>query len=414
MTMARIGAFLLVSGLLVVGCGSPEAAEPPPDEQRVSMVTELAPGAAQAVAESVNRFGFDLLGELADGTENAITSPVSAAALLAMVLAGTDGDTAAELADVLHLTDARDARAGALLAALADTDDVTLSAANGLWTDDQIPIEPDYLAFVRDQFAATPATADLAAPETAAAIDDWVNEQTEGRIPTIAEDLGLPSEDLAAVLLNTVYFLAEWSTQFDPAQTVDRPFTLPGGEPVPVPMMHLREQSLAVTNRDGYRMLRLPYGETGRYGMEILLPDAPDGLPRLLDQLDEAEWEAATAALGEQTMTELALPRFELRWQATLNDRLQALGAQRVFDPAAADFTPMSPADLYLDRVVQKTYLRVDEAGTEAAAVTGGSVGVTALQPELVFVVDRPFAFTISDTETGAILFLGAVTDPRG
>lgn len=84
------------------------------------------------------------------------------------------------------------------------------------------------------------------------------------------------------------------------------------------------------------------------------------------------------------------------------------------FHPGAADFTPMSPADLYLDTVVQKTYLRVDEAGTEAAAVTGGAVGTTSLQPQLAFVVDRPFAFTISDTETGTILFLGEVADPRG
>jgi serine protease inhibitor len=261
--------------------------------------------------------------------------------------------------------------------------------------------------FVRETFGATLETADLAAPETAGAIDAWVNEHTEGLIQQIAKDLGLPNPAAALVLLNAVYFLGEWSTQFDPAETVERPFALAGGDQVQVPMMHLRDQQLAQVARDGYRMLRLPYG-SGRYGMEILLPDPETGLAELLDTIDASEWQAAVDALAEETVNELALPRFELEWNATLNEPLAALGMASAFDPAAADFTPMSPADLHLSTVVQKTYIRVDEAGTEAAAVTGGMM-VTSLQ---TFVVDRPFAFTVSDTETGTILFLGAVADP--
>jgi serpin B len=146
--------------------------------------------------------------------------------------------------------------------------------------------------------------------------------------------------------------------------------------------------------------------------MEILLPD--DDLPSLLAELDAAEWRAAVDGLTEQTVDELALPRFELEWAGTLNEPLAALGMAPAFDAAAADFAPMSPMKLVLTAVVHKTFLRVDEAGTEAAAVTGGGMEVTSAQPPLTFRVDRPFAFTISDTETGTILFLGAVADPRG
>jgi serpin B len=376
------------------------------------MVTQLTAGDAAAVGEAVNGFGFDLLGGLTDGQENAVSSPLSASVLLAMVLAGAGGDTAEAMAAALHLDDPRDGRVGTLLDTLTGTDDVTLSTANALWADDQVPFEPDYLEFVRDTFRASVENADLGEPATGDVIDAWVDERTEGLIPEIAADLGLPNPDAALILLNAVYFLGEWTTRFDPADTADQPFTLADGSRAQVPLMHLREQQLGYGERDGYRMLRLPYGEDGRYGMEILLPD--DDLPSLLAELDAAEWRAAVDGLTEQTVDELALPRFELEWAGTLNEPLAALGMAPAFDAAAADFAPMSPMKLVLTAVVHKTFLRVDEAGTEAAAVTGGGMEVTSAQPPLTFRVDRPFAFTISDTETGTILFLGAVADPRG
>nr|WP_281243400.1 serpin family protein [Jiangella alba] len=373
------------------------------------MVTELDPADTGAVASSVNQFGFDLLAQVGDGTQNTVTSPVSAAALLAMVLAGAGGRTADEMAAVLHLDDSRDVRVGALLRDLADTDDVTLSVANALWARDGYPFEANYLAFARDSFGATVDDADLGSQETADEIDSWVREQTEDRIDGIAADLGLPSGDAVLVLLNAVYFLGTWTTQFDPADTRDGGFRLSDGSTATVPLMHRTEVSVPVVQRDGYRMLRLPYGEDERYAMEILLPDEDVPLPRLLGSLDAVEWADAVAALQPAKIGDLALPRFELQWKADLNDPLRALGMNSAFD--GGDFTPMSPENPFLGPVVQKTYLRVDEAGTEAAAVTGGVMLESAGQS---FRADRPFAFTISDTQTGAIVFLGAVTDPRG
>ncbi len=395
----------LVSGLLVTaGCGG---GAPPGDAARIdaSLVADLTPADAVAVGRAVGDFAFDLFDEVSEADRNAVTSPLSVAVLLAMISAGADGDTGAEMAKVLGLREGPDPRVGALLRSLADTEDVTLSVANALHSDG--PLEQDYLSFVRRAFGATLEQSDLASPEAAEAIDDWVSKNTNGRIPEIAADLGLPDPQAVLVLLNTVYFLGEWTSSFDDDDTRPAPFAAPGGR-ADVPMMHLDAQSFPYTDRDGYRMVRLPYGEDGRFGMEIILPD--DGRD---PDLDAAEWRAAVGSLSPARIDELALPRFELRWSAELGTPLRRLGLAAAFDPGRADFRPMSPAAPALGRVVHKTYVKVDERGTEAAAVTGGVMTTSARTGTLTFRVDRPFLFTISDRETGTILFLGRVTDPR-
>jgi serpin B len=431
MSLPRVVTAVLAGALLLTGCGSSGSGDDgdgggsdtgaggaeapsvdPGPAPRIDVVADLAPADAGTVGSSVNQFGFDLLGQLTDGTENTVTSPVSVASMLAMVLAGAGGETADAMASTLHLQDPRDVRVGQLLRQLADTDDVTLSTANALWAQQGIPFEDQYLSFVRDSFGATVDEADLGSQDTADEIDAWVRDQTEDRIEGIAEDLGLPDPQAALVLVNAVYFLGTWTTQFDPADTRPQAFTLGDGSTADVPLMTLREQVLPVVQRDGYRMVRLPYGADGRYAMEILLPDTPTGLPQLLSTIDAAEWSAAVAALTPLELQTVVVPKFELEWSSDLGDALTALGMGPAF--AGADFRPMSPQPQDLGTVVHKTYIRVDEAGTEAAAVTGGTTRTSGGVDDTSFRVDRPFAFTISDSQTGTIVFLGAVTDPRG
>ncbi|MFC6018152.1 serpin family protein [Plantactinospora solaniradicis] len=408
----RVGAVLVTGAMLLVGCGAPT---PPGDAARIDarLVADLAPSEARAVSQAVNAFAFDLFAEVAGARQNTITAPLSMTVLLAMLLAGADGDTAAEIAEVLHLTGRRDVEVGALLRKTADTDDVTLSVADSLWADEGRPLEEDYLTLLRSAFGATVEQGDLGSPDTAEQIDVWASKNTNGLIDGVAADLGLPNPDAVLVLLNAVYFLGEWTTRFDPGGTRPEPFTLPGGGTADVPMMHLTDERFGYAQRDGYRMLRLPYGEHGRYGMEIMLPDDGRTLADLVASLDAAQWRAAVDSLTEETIDELALPRFELRWKAELTDPLRRLGMSTAFTPGRAGFRPMSPAAPWLEMVIHKTYVRVDEHGTEAAAVSGGAMITSARTDQTVFRVDRPFAFTISDQQTGAILFLGAVTDPR-
>jgi serpin B len=402
----RAAAILLAGAMLLGGCGAPV---PPGDAARIDpkIVAGLSPDDSRAVSRAVNAFAFDLLGEVADGRQNTIMAPLSMTVLLAMLLSGADGDTAAELSRLLRLSDRRDPRVGALLRELADTDEVTLSVADSLWAGRDMPIEDDYLRFLRRAFGATAEQGDLGSPATAEKIDDWAAENTNGLIERIAADLGLPDPAAVLVLLNAVYFLGEWTTRFDRGDTRPQPFALPGGAPADVPTMHLNDGRFGYAQRDGYRMLRLPYGEHGRYGMEIMLPDDGNTVTALLASLDAERWRAAVDSLTEQTIDELALPRFELRWTGELTGPLRNLGMVTAFTPGRADFRPMSPAAPWLRKVVHKTYLRVDEKGTEAAAVSGGTMAVSARPDQRVFRVDRPFAFTISDQQTGAILFLG-------
>jgi len=407
---SRIVSCVAATALLLAACGGDAPSqEAVGDEISVALAGSLSPEEAAAAAAGVNAFGFELHGAVAEPGQNTVTSPLSASVLLAMVAAGAGGDTAEEMVEVLRLEEARDTRYAALLSDLTDTEDVTLSIANSLWAAEGYPFEDDYMEFVQDTFGATLDEVDLGAQQSADRIDDWVEDRTEGLIEEIAEDLDLPDSRAVLVLLNAVYFLGSWTTTFDEVETRDAPFTLADGSQVDVPTMHRTDPKVETADGEGFTMLRLPYGDDERFGMEVLLPDEDVALDDLLGQLDAATWQQTVAQLASSTPSQLALPRFEVEWDANLNDPLQDLGIVSAF--GGGDFTPMSPANPFLDAVVQKTYIRVDEEGTEAAAVTGGVMDESAGPPPLL--VDRPFAFTVSDSETGTILFLGTMHDPR-
>ncbi|SIN78926.1 serpin family protein [Agromyces cerinus] len=380
------------------------------DTMDADLASNLSAEDATAAAGGVNAFGFALHTAVADDGANTVTSPLSASVLLAMVAAGAGGDNAEEMVKLLGLDSPRDTRYAALLADLVGTDDVTLAIANSLWAAEGYPFEDDYVSFVQATYGATLDEVDLGSQDASDAIDDWVDERTEGLIDEIAADLGLPNPQAVLVLLNTVYFQGTWTTAFDENDTREAPFDLAGGDAVAVPTMHRSAAEVETSFGDGFQMLRLPYGDNERFGMEVLLPDEDVALDELLDDLDAEVWRNAVDGLEAATFSEIALPRFELEWDANLTAVLQSLGMVSAFE--GGDFTPMSPADPFLDTVVQKTYIRVDERGTEAAAVTGGVVAESAGPPPLR--VDRPFAFTVSDRQTGAVLFVGSVHDPRG
>jgi serine protease inhibitor len=397
--------------LTLAACGGGGDAPPEAvgDEIAAELAGSLSPAEAAAAAEGANAFGFDLHRAVAKPGQNTVTSPLSASVLLAMVAAGAGGDTAAEMVEVLRLEEPRDTRYAALLADLTGQSDVTLSIANSLWAAQGSPFEDDYITFVQDTIGGTLDEVDLGAQQSADRIDDWVEDRTEGLIEDIAEDLDLPNPQAVLVLLNAVYFLGTWTTTFDEAETRDAPFTLADGSQVDVPTMHRSEAEVETASGEGFTMFRLPYGDDERFGMEVLLPDEDVALDELLGHLDADTWQQTVDQLTSSTPSQLALPRFELEWDARLNDAMQDLGIILAF--GGGDFTPMSPANPWLDTVVQKTYIRVDEEGTEAAAVTGGVMVGSAGPPPLL--VDRPFAFSVSDSETGTILFLGTVHDPR-
>jgi serpin B len=416
---------LVLATVLLVACGPPIApgaddSAPPggavtsPDVKAIA--ASLSDPDAREVAAGVNAFGFDLLGELAATSpgENVVISPLSAGVLLALLRTGAGESAGAAISDVLGIEQGAgedaDRAFAALLYRLRDTDDAELAVANALFAAPEFTLEPSFVQRGGRSFEATLETADLGAQAGADRIDAWVSEETQGLITSFAAQLGLPDPDAVLVLLNAVYFKGVWTTQFDPDRTdEDAAFTRDDGTVVTVPLMH--EQNL----RAGYRrdergtVGRLPYGDEERYALQILLP--PDGasLDEAIGELDADTWDALTADLPEPTLP-VWLPRFTSEWESSLDDALTALGMGAAYSD---DYAPMSASRPVLSTIQQKTFITVDEEGTEAAAVTGGAMATSGspMEPQELR-VDRPFLFAITDAATGTILFLGAIADP--
>ncbi len=373
------------------------------------------PSEISRASDSISHFGFDMFSGLAglEPDENVIVSPQSAAILLALLFNGAEGETREAIGEVLYLEDPFDDSINdehRLLASylMSADPDVELAIANSLWANEGTPFEEDYLDRMREYFDATINEVDLGEQASADQIDEWVAENTNDRIQEMAQALGLPDPNAVMVLLNAVYFLGNWTEPFDPDQTADGTFSLPDGEEITLPMMN-RDDDTLFTEQDGFKAIRLPYGEKERFGMEIFLPSDEHDLGDLREELDADLWQETTGSFSEQRVN-VELPSFEIEYDtgSDLDEVLRNLGMGIAYE-GGSDFTPMTSADPWLSSVVQKTFIRVDEEGTEAAAVTGGGM-VDSLPPQ--FIVDRPFFFTISDRETSTILFMGQVTNP--
>jgi serpin B len=243
---------------------------------------------------------------------------------------------------------------------------------------------------------------------TKAQVNGWVKEKTNGRIPTIVEEV---HPDDVMYLINAIWFKGSWRSQFDPAATHDAPFATAAGGPQTVRMMTQEVDSSA-----GFRAYadaeveagELPYGN-GAFAMTIVMPREGRDLAALEASLTQERWNAIVGGLAPRTGWDVALPKFTLTYERELKDDLAALGMPDAFDPSRADLSGMSPdARLFIGFVKHKTFVLVDEEGTEAAAVTNTGIRVTSLPPG--FRVNRPFIFAIRERLSGTILFLGRIT----
>ena len=326
---------------------------------------------------------------------------------------GAVGATRQELEQVLH-TD--NLPAGALNAAceslnhsLNSQTNVTLELANAIWYQQGIPLKPAFVSTNRDFFQAELGAVDFARPQSAQTINHWADQSTHGKIQDIVRWPFDPATRV--VLANAIYFKGKWERPFDQKETRPHAFHPAGGGEKEVPTMwqhgHFDYQS-----GEGFQAVRLPYAGR-RLWMEVFLPDADSSLAKLLARFNTAsERNKMLEGFLERDGT-LALPRFKLEYDITLNDSLQALGVKRAFH--GGDFSAMSDEPLEVSEVKQKSYIEVNEEGTEAAAVTVGIMRATAvLRPQKPFemIVDRPFFFVIEDSQTQSILFLGVVCDP--
>jgi len=371
-------------------------------------------GIAQAVQADA-AFGTDLYLKLA-ASGNVVFSPASIAAALRMALAGARGDTAGELAAVLHLPGPEAAADGLKqLAGIRPGDGLTFRAPNIMWLESTETVRDDFLA----QLAETVAVerCDFArAPEAARqVINDAVAEQTAGKITGLIPP-GVMDSLTRLVLTNAVYLKALWTHQFPARDTTQKPFYPERLGPTPVDMMHLAAD-LDYHRGDGYQAVLLPY-RGGSLAMAVVLPDGP--LSEFTGRLGGAGGVggllAGLLSSGDQCQVDLSMPRFRVDAGFMLKDTLESLGVRTAFTPAA-DFSGITDDEpLHISAVVHKAWIDVGEEGTEAAAATAVAISALALirkpPPEVTLVLDRPFLFVIADAASGLPLFLGQFTRP--
>ncbi|QEH36340.1 Serpin (serine protease inhibitor) [Aquisphaera giovannonii] len=397
-----------VFGLILMLAGTASAAGPAREETMSSVV------------DGSNAFALDLYARLRDKPGNLFFSPSSISTALAMTYAGARGDTAGQMARVLHFGDDRaalDRGYRALLEATRPAGDrpgFRLSVANRLWGQKDFRFLPDFLALTRDAYHAELGVVDFAAePEPSRErINAWIEEQTEGKIKEL---LGTGTIDRLTrlVLTNAIYFKGDWAEPFKRDFTKEEPFHVTGDKTTRAPMMH-KVHEFRTGAADGLKFVELPYGR-GDLSAVVLLADQVDGLPAVEARLSAASLDR-WLTVGAMRQVDLALPRFKVESEFSLADTLAAMGMPLAFDRRKADFSGMSSEDeLHISAVVHKAYVDLNEEGTEAAAATGVVMTLRAMArpaPPVVFHADHPFLFLIRDNRTKAVLFLGRVVNP--
>ncbi len=418
MTIASLVLFLACSGRIPDPPGELAASTVSRDTNPAVDTATLA-----SLTESNRAFALDLYGELAEADEdNLFLSPHSISLAFVMTYAGAEGETATELSDALHY-DLEEpelhAAFNALDLELATRSEVEgqrgdgfeLTILNQLFGQNGFGFEPDYLDTLALNYGAGLRLLDFAAdPEAARGeINDWVLDATNDRI----EDL-LPAGSISAltrlVLANAIYFRASWSEPFEESQTRDEDFALLDGSSASVSTMHGSADGFYAEG-EGWILGELPY-VGGEVAMGVLVPDA-GRFGEIEDAMDAAFVDAAVDQLAPASLA-VALPKFTFEYDVALKPTLEALGVSTAFDERA-DFSGITTeADLFVSDAFHKAFVAVDEEGTEAAAATAVVVNALSAGPKPAdLTVDRPFVFWIRDRPTGALLFLGRVTDPR-
>lgn len=395
----------------------------------------------QPAAKATNEFGLDLYRKVAGGNENLCLSPYSIEIALAMTFAGADGETRAEMARVLHLPQSGDEIHGSFsalqksLETMAEEtkrhpdpssgkpgDPITLAIANRLYAEKTYQFRENFLALTKSSYGAGLESVDFVHhfDEARIHINDWVTEQTRKRIRDLIPP-GALDATARMVLTNALYLKAPWAKPFEKGATNPEPFHVKGDAPVDVPMMHKRLDGVGYAQKSGYSVLAIPY-TGGQLNFVVLLPDQLDDLGALENKWTPEMLSECTKLSSADIV--LTFPKFKMEPPTlALKEQLIALGMRTAFDEpqGSANFdrlAPRKPNDyLCLSKVFHKTFIAVDEEGTEAAAATAAVVMqvTSAMRPDepIEVKVDRPFLYAIQHVPSGACLFIGRVTDPR-
>ena len=404
--------------LVLIGCTTVQAQVVQSEQERVTRPDVPESDLSQAIGGN-SALAFDLYRALrgeGSAEENLFTSPYSISFALAMTYAGARGNTAQQMADVLHFDLSQEQLHPALNALdllLAsrgqgsEEESFKLNLVNAIWGQTGYKFLPDFLDLLAENYGAGLRLLDFgrAPGDSRTTINDWVSEETESKIEELLPQDAINS-DTVLVLTNAISFNAKWKSPFDPGATGEGAFHLLDGTEVTVPMMRQMAR-FRYAEGDGVQAIELPYAGD-ELAMVVLLPEEGT-FESFAGTLDAG----AVASLLQRLQVEhmqLNMPKFTFESEFQLKDVLSAMGAPDPFT-GAADFSGMDGSQtLFIGDVYHKAFVTVDEAGTEAAAATAVTMQRSMAATQVT--IDRPFVFLIRDIQTGALLFLGQVVDP--
>lgn len=413
--MNRIVAFTLC--MVLTGCfiSCEQQQDPKPDLKPKDI--PVSAGTKQLI-ESDNQFGIELFRQIIAGQSsdtNTLVSPLSVSLALAMTYNGAAGDTKTAMEETMHLEGLTKQQINesyrSLMKELLSVDPkVTMELAQSIWYHQDFSVEEDFLNVNREYYDAQVEPLDFCAPDAVDIINQWCSDQTHGKIQEILDRI---PDEAVMYLINALYFNGTWKYEFDPSLTDRQPFYLNDGSEITTDMMHM-EGDVRYQYNELFQAVELPYGR-GNYTMVCLMPNQDIGVDGLAEQMTSEKWDQWMQSF-EKRGCYLSLPKFKFRFFDLLNESLQKMGMAVAFDRYNADFSGINPVvQLYINRVLHKTFIEVDEKGTEAAAVTvvevaevSASGGGSAIRVTF----DRPFLFAIREVSTGTIVFLGKVENP--
>jgi serpin B len=370
------------------------------------------------IVEADNEFGFELFQKIfASETkyENIMVSPFSVSLALAMTYNGAGGETKKAMEETLKLyglsPEEINTSYQTLVKALKSLDKkVILEIANAIFYRDDFQVENGFISTNKNFYDAEVSALDFGSPNALKTINDWVANKTHDKIDKILDKI---SNDHIMFLINAIYFKGIWQSEFEKKNTAEKDFYLENGSTVKTDFMQ-QENSVLYSSNELFQAVQLPYGQ-GNYTMNIFLPQAGKSLQDITENLDKENWKNWNKNFVE-TNVDIELPKFKFEYELTMNQVLTDMGMGIAFTRGVADFTGINRGgNLNIDYVKHKSFIEVNEEGTEAAAVTVVAIEFTSVggTTKVPFYVNRPFLFAITEKSTGAVLFMGTVRNPQ-
>lgn len=368
---------------------------------------------SQQIVKANNDFAFSLFKEIAqtETENNFMISPVSASLALGMVYNGADGETKQAFANIFNygnttLEETNIVNQNIIENLTRTGSGTTFKIANSLWVNNNFPVKETFLKTNQIYYFAEVQNKDFSDPKTLGTINDWVSNKTNGKIPNVLNEI---SANAVLYAINALYFKSDWKFRFNPEDTKELPFRLDNGTLKQVDMMSM-EQDLKFMANDVFSSVELPY-KNDKYTMTLMLPLADKKVNDIVTILNSENWIDWKNSYLVQDI-KITMPKFTFSYEKQFNDALTNLGLGIAFSNNA-NFSNLSDLDTKISFVLQKTFIDVNEKGSEAAAVTAVGVETTSIGESEHFLLNRPFLFVISEKETGSICFMGEVSIPE-